>query len=68
MEDEVCGAIEYAKEALEYQYSRPNLAKLYYQMAQVEYGHYQALHEQAVKIISEIQEQERVYPQEMKNK
>ena len=63
MEDELDGCIEYAKDALEYQYDKPALAKLFFQMAQVEYSHYQALHEQAVKIINEIQEQHREYPQ-----
>lgn len=65
MEDEICGAIEYAKDALEYQYDKPVLAKLFFQMAQVEYSHYQALHEQTVKIINEIQEQHREYPKWM---
>ena len=63
MEDELDGCIEYAKDALEYQYDKLALAKLFFQMAQVEYSHYQALHEQTVKIINEIQEQHREYPQ-----
>lgn len=68
MEDEVCGCIEYAKDALEYQYSNSSMAKTFYQMAQTEYGHYQTLHEMTVKLIDEIKEQGRAYPQEMLNK
>lgn len=63
MEDEICGAIEYAKDALEYQYDKPALAKLFYQMAQTEYSHFQTLHEQTIKLISEIKDQGREYPQ-----
>ena len=67
MEDEICGCIKYAKDALEYQYSKPNMAKIFFQMAQTEYAHYQTLHEQVVKLIDEIQEQKREYPQKMYN-
>lgn len=68
MEDEVCGAIKYAKEALEYQYDRPTLAKIFFQLAQTEYSHYQTLHEQTVQLVKELENQGRQYPLEMYNK
>lgn len=54
MKDELCGAKEYIILALEYQKERPQLANLYYQMAQTEYQHYKSLHDQATGIIGEI--------------
>lgn len=53
IEDEVCGAIDYAKDALEYKYSRPQLADLYYKLANVELDHVNSLHEAVVKIVEE---------------
>lgn len=53
IEDEVCGAIEYAKDALEYKFSRPQLAELYYKLANVELNHVNELHEAVVKITEE---------------
>lgn len=37
-------------------------------MAQAEYGHYQLLHESAVKLIEEIKQQGKNYPQKMLDK
>lgn len=68
MEDELDGCIEYAKDALEYQYTRAALSKNFYQMAQAEYGHYQLLHESVVKLIEEIKQQGKNYPQKMLDK
>lgn len=67
LEDEICGSIDYAKDALEYQYERPELSRLFFQMAQVEYSHYETLHEQIFKIINDIKNEGRTYPQKMKN-
>ena len=53
MKDELCGAKEYIILALEYQKEKPQLANLYYQMAQTEYQHYKNLHDQAISIINE---------------
>lgn len=53
IEDEVCGAIDYAKDALEYKFSRPQLAELYYKLANVEMTHVNELHEAVVKIVEE---------------
>lgn len=68
IEDEVCGSIDYAKDALEYQYDKPALAKMFFQMAQTEYGHYQALHEMVVKLIQEIKDNGRTVPTGMEEK
>lgn len=68
MEDEICGCIEYAKEALEYQYDKPVLAKIFFQLAQTEYSHYQILHEQTVQLVNELQAQGRTYPAAMYDK
>ena len=54
MKDELCGAKEYVILALEHQKERPQLANLYYQMAQTEYQHYKSLHDQTTSIIDEI--------------
>lgn len=69
IEDEVDGVCEYAKCALEYRYSHPQLAEVYYKLATTEYGHAVALHEQVVKVIEEVKKERREEPpQFMKDK
>lgn len=53
IDDEVCGVIEYAKDALEYKYTRPQLSDMYYKLANTEYGHVNTLHEAVVKVVEE---------------
>lgn len=53
IEDEVNGVTEYAKDALEYKYSRPQLAEMYYKLANTEYGHVNTLHEAVIKVVEE---------------
>jgi hypothetical protein len=54
IEDEVSGALEYSREAVEFKYSRPSLADMYYRMACAEKEHADMLHEHVVKIIEEV--------------
>lgn len=68
IEDEVCGAIEYAKDALEYKFSRPQLAELYYKLANVELNHVNELHEAVVKITGEAKEKKVEVPNFMVEK
>lgn len=68
LEDEVCGAIEYAKDALEYKFSRPQLAELYYKLANVELTHVNELHEAVLKIVEEAKGKNITVPQEMMEK
>lgn len=68
MDSELCGCIDYVKIALEYQYDKPALAKVAFQIAQTEYQHYQMLHEQTVQLINEIKEQGRTIPRSMFDK
>lgn len=68
MMDEVEGAKDYAIMALENQYSRPQLAELFYKLAQTEMTHYTALHEQTVKLIDETKNKGKNIPQKMLDK
>lgn len=68
IEDEVCGVTEYAKDALEYKYSRPQLAEMYYKLANTEYSHVTMLHEAVVKIVEEANTKGVEVPQKMKDK
>jgi ferritin len=66
--DEVCGALEYAKDAVEYKATHPRLAEQYHSMAQTEYKHANALHEYAVEEIKKTRESGITPPQKMLNK
>lgn len=68
MMDEVEGAKDYAIMALENQYSRPQLAELFYKLAQTEMTHYTALHEHTVKLIEEFKGKGKNVPQKMLDK
>lgn len=68
IQDEVSGAEEYAKDALEYQLTDPELSKLYLELAKTEYSHVQKLHEQAVRKIKEAEERGVEPPQAMINR
>ena len=69
IEDEVCGVIEYAKDALEYKATRPQLAEMYYKLAMTENGHVAQLHDAVVKIIEETKNKHNIeIPQFMINK
>jgi rubrerythrin len=69
---QMCGEIEsvkkYAINALEYRKSDPELAKLYHELAEIEYDHANRLHEQAVQKIKEIEETGTSIPSFMKSK
>jgi hypothetical protein len=51
--DEIDGMMEYAKDALEWKYSDPELAKTYYELAKTEYGHVEKLHALVVKKVED---------------
>lgn len=68
LEDEVCGSIEYAKDALEYKFSRPQLAELYYKLANVEMSHVTELHEAVMKVVEEAKSKNVNVPHEMMEK
>lgn len=68
IEDEIGGVIEYAKDALEYKYSRPQLAEMYYKLANTEYGHVSTLHEAVVKLTEEANNKGLAVPQAMIDK
>lgn len=68
IEDEISGVIEYAKDALEYKYSRSQLAEMYYKLANTEYGHVNTLHEAVVKITEEAKGKNAAVPQAMLDK
>lgn len=68
MMDEIEGAKDYAIMALDNQYTRPQLAELFYKLAQTEMTHYTALHEQTIKLIEEYKSKGKEVPQKMLNK
>ena len=53
IEDEIHGARDYAKCALKYKDERPDLARMFYNMANQELGHMNELHNAVVNLISE---------------
>lgn len=65
MMDEVNGAKEYAIMALEYEYTKPQLAELFHKLAQTEMLHFNNLHEQTVKMIEEVKSTDKKIPQKM---
>lgn len=68
MIDEICGAKEYAIDALEYRETNPELANLYHELSETEYKHALELHEHASKKIKEIQESGVKFPEFMTEK
>lgn len=66
--DEVDGVLEYAKAAVYYKDTNPELATLYNQLATVEYGHVQKLHTLAAKLIESAENKKIDYPQAMRDK
>lgn len=68
IEDEICGVIEYAKDALEYKSTRPQLADTYYKLAVTENNHVTMLHDAVVKIVEEAQNKNVEIPPFMLNK
>ena len=68
IEEELDGVIEYAKDALEYKSTRPQLADMYFKLANVEHGHVQMLHDAVTKIVEEAKNSGVEYPQKMLNK
>ena len=53
IEDEISGAEEYAKLALEYRDTRPELARLFHSLAETEMEHMNKLHKAVAEIIEE---------------
>lgn len=51
--DEVDGMCEYAKDALEWRYKDPDLARVYHDLAKAEYTHIERLHEEVMRKIAE---------------
>lgn len=68
IDDEIEGATEYAKNALEYKEFYPWLADSYHKLAIVENEHAMTLHNAVCKIINEVQSKGVEYPQEMMDK
>ena len=68
IEDEVDGCCEYAKAALTYKVSRPELARVYYQLANTEYDHCTMLHDWVMRIIDEAENSSTEPPKWMRNK
>ena len=65
--DEVDGCLEYAKAAVFYKNSRPDLANLYYNLATVELTHVQKLHVEAEKLVAEAESKNKEYPASMRD-
>ena len=53
IEEEICDAEEYAREAVLEKDQHPALARTYYQLAEEELGHADRLHTQVVQLIEE---------------
>lgn len=53
IEDELSGGLEYARCAVNHKEDHPALAKVWYDIAQVEVGHAETLHRQVVSVIGE---------------
>lgn len=53
IEEEIEGAHDYAKEALEHKTDDPSLAQTFYEIAGVELEHVNMLHKQVVRIIEQ---------------
>lgn len=68
MLDEVCGSKEYSCLALEYQYSRPQLAEIFHKLSGVELSHAKTLHEQVELVVKEMKDKGKNLPQEMLDK
>lgn len=66
--DEVDGVLEYAKAAVAYKDTRPNLSKLYGSLAATEFQHVQQLHAEAAKLVTEAEGKGIEYPQAMRDK
>jgi len=62
IDDEVGGAIEYAKEAVLHKGDANKLGELFADLAEEELGHVNRLHEAVVKIINEAKESEKAIP------
>jgi rubrerythrin len=58
IEDEIEGAEDYAKCALKYRDERPDLARMFYNMANQEMGHMNELHSAVVNIIAEYRQRD----------
>lgn len=68
IEDEVEGVVEYAKAAVEYKPTRPQLAEDYYRIASVEHSHVKTLHGHVAKLAKEAEESGRTVPPDMREK
>lgn len=68
IEEEVEGVTDYAKAAVEYKPTRPQLAEDYYRIANAEYGHVKTLHDHVAKLAKEAEDMGRVVPPEMRDK
>ncbi len=68
LENELDGVIDYAKDAVTYRASMPQIADMYYRMANTENGHVRMLHDQLVKLATEAKNSGRTYPPEMEEK
>lgn len=66
--DEVDGVTEYAKAALTYKVERPQLADVYYRLANTEYNHVTMLHDQVAKIVKETEATNPDVPPAMRQK
>lgn len=67
IQEEVTGAEEYAKDALEHRLTDPELSKLYIELAKTEYNHVQRLHEQIIRKIEEAKKSAIEPPESMLN-
>lgn len=55
----------YAKDALEYKTSRPEIADIYYKMAKLDFENAMALHDHAQRIVGELERSGKTYPPQM---
>jgi hypothetical protein len=68
IENEVCGALEYAKDALDVREHNAKLAEQYHDMALTEYKHATALHDYVLAEIEKAHDSGITAPQKMLNK
>ena len=65
IKEEIADAEKYAKHAVSYQNKDPELAAVFFRLANEELGHMNALHEQVVRIITEYRETGNTPPEGM---
>lgn len=66
VDDEIADALKYAKCALEYKESNPNLSKVFFDLSAAEMQHMTVLHTEVTKVIDKYRQEHGELPEGMK--